>query len=568
MHLEKQLENSRRPDVLAVREDGVRVAFEVQYADLSENGWRERHEDYARLGVRDVWMLGHTRESSKRDALANALAATEGQRVAYVGRREGEGNVRAREAIFYGSHPDDELRYADPGASTPVAFVAGRPGAFVAEWVEYCLGAIRLLAHGTPQTPAEVAFERLRRKAERERRREEIRQKAAEERRRKEAERRAKSATEAERRRRWGEERRAEEARLWKDSPERVKAREALGDRILALLESEGPLDKNVYRPAGRWKTAFFLSRIHGRPPGTVFDWLKAAGAVLREHPHNEREGGRWAWAALHAFIDRLAREGLVEFDHRDDRGRARYWRTPLDGEQRKRLAEERAAEDRRHEEELRKAGLAARREAELEEKWERNRTEREDRERRQRVPADVQDVSGLRPWATLRFDRERLLERQARIGRWLGSEDRRAARAELGRRLLDRLEKEEDLDRAVLAHPGEWKVWIFLNRVHGQALSGAFDPEEATDEALAHFRATGKASLAAEAVRRFVFLLRDEGFLAEASADVSSEKGRRLYVVVGTAGGWTRRLEDRIRHSRDEAQTFEEFGRRLSPFG
>ncbi|MDP9438235.1 MAG: hypothetical protein M3P49_05770, partial [Actinomycetota bacterium] len=42
--MEKRLENGRRPDVLATREsDGLRVAFEVQYADLSEAAWRERH---------------------------------------------------------------------------------------------------------------------------------------------------------------------------------------------------------------------------------------------------------------------------------------------------------------------------------------------------------------------------------------------------------------------------------------------------------------------------------------------------------------------------------------------
>ncbi len=252
VHLERCLENSRRPDVLAVGEGGVRVAFEVQYADLSENDWRERHEDYARLGVRDVWVLGHAREGSKRDALASALAAAEGQRLIYVGQWEGEGNVRAREAIFGSGLPLGEPPYAEPGASAPGAFVAGWPGVFVAEWMEYGLGAIRLLRDGTLLTPADDAYERLRRKAERKRKREELRRKSAEERRRKEAEREAKALAEAERRRKWGEQRRAEEARLWKESPERAKAREVLGDRTLALLESEGPLDKNVYRPAGR----------------------------------------------------------------------------------------------------------------------------------------------------------------------------------------------------------------------------------------------------------------------------------------------------------------------------
>lgn len=555
VHLERPLENGRRPDVLAVHEEsGARVAFEVQYADLSGSDWRERHEDYAKIRVRDVWMLGHAREGSRRDGLANALTAAEGQRVVYVGRREGEGEVRAREAIFSAGLSRDGLSHAEPGAATPGALVAGWQGLLVAEWVEYGLDAVRLSEDGTLSTPADDAFERLRREAERERRREEERRKAAEGRRRAADERAAEAAAEAEGRRRWAAERRASEARAWKESPERDRARRVLGDKVLALLESEGPLDRNIYRPPGRWKTAFFLSRVHGRPPGTVFDWFKAAGAVLREHPHNGHERGRWAWAALRVFIDQLAREGLVEFDHRDDRGGDRYWRTPLDGAQRRRLAQERAEERRKREqEERREADLAARREAELQEKWARNRMEREERERRELEPVDTR-TTRPRPPAASRFDRERLHERQGRIGRWLASTDREEARVELGRHLVNRLEREEDLDRAVLAHPGEWKTWLFREHVHGKAQGSAFDLGKATGEALGRFRATGEASLAAEAVRRFVLLLRDECFLAEPKAGFggSAEKDRSIYVVVGTAGGWTRRLEDRIRRPRE----------------
>ena len=555
VHLERPLENGRRPDVLAVREEGgVRVAFEVQYADLSGNDWRGRHEDYAKIGVRDVWMLGHAREGPERDALAGALAAAEGQRVVYVGRREGEGKVQAREAIFAGDLSRDGLPHAEPGTATPGAFVAGWQGLLVAEWVEYGPDAVRLAQDGTLGTPADDAFERLRREAERERRREEERRKAAEGRRRAAAERTAKAAAEAEGRRRWAAERRSSEARAWKESPERERARRMLGEKVLALLESEGPLDKNIYRPPGLWKTAFYLSRVHGRPPGTVFDWYKAAGAVLREQPHNGRERGRWAWAALRDFARRLAREGLLEFDHHDDRGGDRYWRMPLDGAQKQGLAQKRAEERRRREEESRReADLAARREAELQEKWARNRNEREDRERQERRANDAFKAPSPRPPDASRFGGGRLLERQGRIDRWLTSTVREEARAELGRHLVNRLEREEDLDRAVLAHPGEWKAWLFRKHVHGKAQGNTFDLEEATEEALERFGATGEASLASEAVRRFVVLLLDECFLAEPKAGFggSAEKDRSIYVVVGTAGGWTRRLEDRIRRPR-----------------
>lgn len=326
--LEERLENARRPDVLAVHESGIRVAFEVQYTDLSVNDWRGRHEDYAGLGVRDVWMLGHAREGRKRDALASVLAATEGQRIVYLGRREGERAVRAREAHFGGSL-GGEVPYAKPGTATPGAFVTRWQGSFVADWLEYGPDAIGLSEDGTLRTPADDAFERLRRKAERQRKREDRRRKVA--------------------------------------------------------------------------------------------------------------------------------------VEHR-------------------------------------------------------------------------------------RAKAERSLERQERIGHWLTSTCREEARAELGWHLVNRLEREEDLDRAVLAHPGEWKTWIFLSHVHGKAQGSTFDPEVAAEEILERFGATGGASDAAEAVRLFLLLLRDEGFLANPKAGIASPgNGRRRYVVTGTAEGWTRRLEERI---------------------
>lgn len=557
VHLEKRLENDRRPDVLASNEGGVRVAFEVQYADLSEKDWRMRHEDYAKLGVRDVWMLGHAREGNRRDALANVLATTAGQRILYIGQREGERNVRAREAIFGIGLPHGEVPYAKPGTASPGAFIAGWPGACVAEWVEYGLGAIKLLEDGTPRTPADFTFERLSRKAEWERQQEERRRKDAEERRRKEAEREAKSAAEVERRRKWGEERRSKEARAWKESLEREKARRILGDHVMKLLESEGSLDKNIYRPAGQWKTAFFLARIHGRPPDTVFDWFKAAGSALLQHPHNERDRGKWAWAALHAFIDRLAWEGFVEFDHCDDRGLTRYWRTPLSREQREKLIAKQAEKNsRREEEERREAEGASRREAKLEEKWQLNRRKREaeSEAREQRTQARISTpISHAHPPTSIRLDREQLLERQERLGQWLVSRDRQEARAELGQSLFNRLEREEDFDRAMLTHPGEWKVWIFRNFIHDEAPNVIFDVEETISKVLRRFQATGDPSLADEAVKQFVLLLCREGFLAATGAISGPEESQRSYTVIGTATEWTQRLNRRLGRSQDK---------------
>lgn len=86
--LEKALENGRRPDVMAEGTgelSGRRVAFEVQYADMSREALAARRKDYADLGVSDLWMLGEARLEKGRDLLARELAAAEDQRLIYIG---------------------------------------------------------------------------------------------------------------------------------------------------------------------------------------------------------------------------------------------------------------------------------------------------------------------------------------------------------------------------------------------------------------------------------------------------------------------------------------------------
>lgn len=56
---------SRVADVMAVLPSGQRIAFEVQYADLSVLQWVERHESYRAQGIVDVWLWGHTQIGSR-----------------------------------------------------------------------------------------------------------------------------------------------------------------------------------------------------------------------------------------------------------------------------------------------------------------------------------------------------------------------------------------------------------------------------------------------------------------------------------------------------------------------
>lgn len=53
-------DRSRRADVMVTWPSGDQVALEVQYAPLSVREWTERHESYARQGIADVWVFGHS----------------------------------------------------------------------------------------------------------------------------------------------------------------------------------------------------------------------------------------------------------------------------------------------------------------------------------------------------------------------------------------------------------------------------------------------------------------------------------------------------------------------------
>lgn len=317
-----RLENGRRPDVLATNTlNGARVAFEVQYADLAERELQTRRKDYEALGVRDVWILGHTRThrtEPERDSLAASLAKASNQRTLYVFWPENACGPHLEESILAAPAEDDSLKDVWP---TRWPAEPGTPGYLPAlESVAYSARLLRLSAAGTLFTPADRIYEKRRAELEREQKARELRR-SAEARRRQEAESRA----------RWAEERRAEESRSWRKSTLRQKSIERLGSSLVEKLEREDKLDKNIYTAPGRWKLVFFLENIHGRPPDTSFDYFAAGWKILDHFGYNMR-GKDWAWRALHTFRDRLQREGYIEFDSNDSRGAPRFWRACPDG--------------------------------------------------------------------------------------------------------------------------------------------------------------------------------------------------------------------------------------------
>ncbi|MDP9438480.1 MAG: hypothetical protein M3P49_07025, partial [Actinomycetota bacterium] len=340
--LEKPLGNGRRrPDVLATREsDGLAVAFEVQFADLSEAEWRERHEDYRDMGVRDVWLLGRTRQGRRQDTLAGTLVAEDGQRLVYAGRRRGaapedgalpiepeepeepEGAARAEELLFGDGAFLGETRLLRPGS--PAGEVYGRKTLSRSSWlararrVGYDLGEIRLLDDGTLRTPADAAYEEAHEGYKRRRRTALGISHRKPERYAPPPGQPGPDELPVGGRRNEGE---------WQASSERAEALRKLGGPLLALIEREGARDGTLLIEPGRWKSRFFLEHVEGRV-GRPLDFHDAAWGVMRLHRRKGEVNS--AWGPLADFRDFLASEGFIRFV-RYDKGMQRHWRIVRD---------------------------------------------------------------------------------------------------------------------------------------------------------------------------------------------------------------------------------------------
>jgi hypothetical protein len=61
---------TRVADVLTIGTHGGRIAFEIQYAALGFSEWQRRRADYAKQGIADVWLFGHSGAQFKRSRVA------------------------------------------------------------------------------------------------------------------------------------------------------------------------------------------------------------------------------------------------------------------------------------------------------------------------------------------------------------------------------------------------------------------------------------------------------------------------------------------------------------------
>lgn len=295
---EAVLENDRRADVLVRFPDGgPRAAFEVQFADLSPAALRERRAAYAGVGVTDYWILGLPRKS-RADGLAQALAASEGQRLLYAGPThddKGRPSPVVCEEPVLGLFLGEPLR---PGA------ILGRPlrNFRILRNVRYRPSALRLGEDGSLRTPADHEYERLVGSFRARRQSGSSGSRSPETHQRNSPRRRTRRASPpadgvplelAEPYMRESL-RRAEAAEpAWRASTRREMAVDELGEALVALLDERRPHDSGVPVPPGLWKTELLLRITRSCQARRVryFNWAPIAEGVLDEYLGTMRKG-------------------------------------------------------------------------------------------------------------------------------------------------------------------------------------------------------------------------------------------------------------------------------------
>ena len=304
---EAAVENRQVPDVLVEFPDGLRFAFEVQYAALTEDDWRARHDGYAAQGIADVWLLGHLPRYLRpargpfafgRYAWTPVAEAMEeaGVPVRWV-------NPDERSVATRALHADPHAYYREPYTQRGEL---ARPEALsiLVDPLDDCRIDGRRFT-----TPADA---REREAAERWLERERARIADANARIEREAvqraaERERQQATEAERARRraWVERQRQERA---DDYERRVRPR-VLAELAGAahVIEVEAKSDEQIWMHPATWHAELFRNCIEGRV-GSTFTVPHAVAPFMAS---GQRGGPP---AAVRAYLAFLARRGYLDF--------------------------------------------------------------------------------------------------------------------------------------------------------------------------------------------------------------------------------------------------------------
>lgn len=271
-------DRTRRADVLAVFPDGRRFAFEIQYALIGADEWRERHESYRAQGIRDVWLFGHTSTylgPSKQEWL--------------------EGRVHLNETLLAVREAGCRVRFLNPDELTigsqlielDPSWHAERHSLLQIDGLDECrLVGERLI---TPTDQAEIAAIRERRNRE---------------------ERAARIAAQREESRSaWiARDREARERDWLAFEPEFLAAVGLAEAPPLVTDEQKG--DRGIFMHPAHWHALVWLE-LHGRLGDRI-----SFNSIASQFAAKQRKHARFIWTTLAAYLFRLRRAGYLYISH------------------------------------------------------------------------------------------------------------------------------------------------------------------------------------------------------------------------------------------------------------
>ena len=323
-------DRKRVADVMVTWPDRRQVALEVQYAPLSVDHWRTRHESYRDQGIVDVWLLGHDskhlraarKHAWEPEGAADGLVALGHLHEAMVGAgvpllwinpvlgdAAAIGTVSVEESPHRGRHGGYGDGHDDTTFLVPPAGLTAR-AAFHVEPLDAC----RLTPDGlvTPTLDRLRAEQRLLTEVDTARRSaDEAAAAAAEHRRRAAAERKREDD---ERRERWVRDRRELQQSAWDTSE--------LSRRVLARLDGAVPAlftvtlgsESGVYAPREHLRAAVYRDLLWHKAGGS-FTVADAYAAIRKEGIELDRSSPGPRARAVVDWLGHLERHGYVTID-------------------------------------------------------------------------------------------------------------------------------------------------------------------------------------------------------------------------------------------------------------
>lgn len=268
-------DRSRRADVLAVFPDDRRFAFEIQYAPLTAAEWTARHESYQALGIRDIWLFGHTSiylRPARQEWLEGRVQLNE----TLLAVREAGCRVRFL-------NPDD-LTIASQLIELDPSWHAPKHSLLQVDSLDACrIVGDRLI---TPTDEVEIT--------------------AIQERRQREA---RIAARREEGRSAWIERDRVEREREWLAFERQFLNTVGLPESP-PIVADEQKGDRGIFMHPAHWHALVWLT-LHGRLGDRI-----SFNSIASQFAAKQRKHARFVWPTLAAYLFRLRRAGYLYVDH------------------------------------------------------------------------------------------------------------------------------------------------------------------------------------------------------------------------------------------------------------